>query len=462
LFFSSKEWGLREDVKDDINLSRPNGPNGTNGHDLPEEAGNVPNGPVTEAEAAAPPEEQAPAEPQPRFYNIDLDRMIGRLYKGRYLTPDNMLEDLVRIVKNAELAARVAGEVEQEQRAQAMLINARVMVDQAFDAQFRLDCARMAERQRERMKKAQEKEEERKKEKDGEAGQIPPAHPSTPPPPEDRENALEDERPADATHVDVDLTDRQFGGKRSRTISISGSRQRTPMDVDLQEPPAKRARGLSEVNGSSLTDTGGEDLQWQEQSRTAMDREPHANGIDSFHPQGHVTEASILATDGDFEAGVPSNAIMEGVQGADHPFDHIPDRSDLVSSGTPSGVAVSSASSLPGGGLNAFVSAGQVQPNGIYTTNPLHSEGSQSVAPAALSPPPEPLPPFVINDKAVDSLAVFLRSDTSGLNVEELEQLRAACYDTVWRARREWNRDPLIDELRELAEGFVEEAMQAK
>ena len=37
-----------------------------------------------------------------------------------------------------------------------------------------------------------------------------------------------------------------------------------------------------------------------------------------------------------------------------------------------------------------------------------------------------------------------------GMTIEELDQVRAACFDAIWRRRSDWNREPLAQELLEL------------
>lgn len=78
------------------------------------------------------------------------------------------------------------------------------------------------------------------------------------------------------------------------------------------------------------------------------------------------------------------------------------------------------------------------------------------------SPPPAPLPDFVLPTEALQELGRFLVSQTGDLTVDELEQLRAACYDCIWRARKDWNKTALIKEIREIAEEYVYELEESK
>lgn len=76
--------------------------------------------------------------------------------------------------------------------------------------------------------------------------------------------------------------------------------------------------------------------------------------------------------------------------------------------------------------------------------------------------PEEPDPPFVLPQGPLDSLQQHLEFGTHDLNVDQLEQLRAALCDTIWRGRKNWDRTGLVAELRELADEFLEECAEMK
>lgn len=71
---------------------------------------------------------------------------------------------------------------------------------------------------------------------------------------------------------------------------------------------------------------------------------------------------------------------------------------------------------------------------------------------------PEPLPEFVIPRDRVVQIEQSLTSSTEDLTIDQLEQLRAACFDVLWRGRKAWDRTEMLDELDELISDFVEEA----
>ncbi|GAA5932227.1 hypothetical protein JCM3775_001165 [Rhodotorula graminis] len=84
-------------------------------------------------------------------------------------------------------------------------------------------------------------------------------------------------------------------------------------------------------------------------------------------------------------------------------------------------------------------------------------EEQQQRSPTPMEATPPPPPPFVVPDAEVDALSSFLTSSTDALNIDQLEQLRAACFDAVWRARSAWDRSAVVQELTELAHEFVDE-----
>lgn len=83
----------------------------------------------------------------PPLYDMDLERMHAELFKGRYLIPQDFLDDIGKIVHNANV--RSHEDLDRLYRAQAMFTAAQVSI-QEFDPQLRLECERMAVRERQR------------------------------------------------------------------------------------------------------------------------------------------------------------------------------------------------------------------------------------------------------------------------------------------------------------------------
>ncbi|KAI6160935.1 hypothetical protein EDD17DRAFT_1828444, partial [Pisolithus thermaeus] len=119
--------------------------------------------------------EPLPQQPQPEphptiqlpvLYDMDLERMHIDLYKDKYLTPQDFLDDIRKIVHNATVCAHVDGD--RLHKAQAMLTAAEMSVLE-FDPHFGVECRRMAVRERKR-REERKKERERGREKEDENG----------------------------------------------------------------------------------------------------------------------------------------------------------------------------------------------------------------------------------------------------------------------------------------------------
>ncbi|KAG9317029.1 hypothetical protein JVU11DRAFT_1211 [Chiua virens] len=70
---------------------------------------------------------------------------------------------------------------------------------------------------------------------------------------------------------------------------------------------------------------------------------------------------------------------------------------------------------------------------------------------------PTPLPDFYVNEGSLLNLQHQLKTRTSQLSIEQLEQLRATCLGSIWRHRTEWNRDALVGELMDVLNEFLED-----
>ncbi|GAA5972277.1 hypothetical protein JCM11641_002388 [Rhodosporidiobolus odoratus] len=95
--------------------------------------------------------------------------------------------------------------------------------------------------------------------------------------------------------------------------------------------------------------------------------------------------------------------------------------------------------------------------DGAATQGEQEPEVSSTRTPTPMAATPPPLPDFILDSFQVDAFASLLVDRTSSLNVDQLEQLRAACFDTVWRLRARWDRKGMVEELEELVREFVEE-----
>lgn len=115
---------------------------------------------------------------------------------------------------------------------------------------------------------------------------------------------------------------------------------------------------------------------------------------------------------------------------------------------------------IGGGGPTTAISAEPASANGSpakeFTPAPREPTPAPKEPTPAKSPTPPPVyPPLEVPD--LSALRAALRDHTGLLTVEELEQLRAALLDRVWRSRQSWDRGPLVEGLEMFVRRYLDE-----
>ncbi|WFD44071.1 TAT-binding protein-like protein 7, AAA ATPase [Malassezia psittaci] len=272
------------------------------------------------------------------IYTMNLDKMQKRLYYNRYLTCDAFMEDIQKIVSNAEEAHEV--DTDRVFRARQMQNLATILLDQYMDTQFRLDCERMKERVLAREHAAQIEAEKRKE------AEVYPRRPNG-----QRYSARQQGQLPGPDHL-IDIGTVRIASKRARSQSCAAT--------------------TSEANQESTQ---------------------------------HDTE--------DTNATQPTE-----MQDSDGPSNDLTKRMRLESS-----EAATNTTAI------------DIDPSYESTTN---ASTMTSI-------------------EAQTDLIAHLTHATDGFNVEQLQQFRAACFDTIFLHRTQWDRTELFNSLHILANDLANE-----
>ena len=390
---------------------------------------------------------------EPPLFDMDLERMNVELYKGRYLTLEDFLDDIRKIVHNTSV--KVNEDPERLFRAQAMLTAAEVSC-QDFDPQFRLECQRMAVRERQRREEVRKnKEKEKAADQPAQNGEYAPGT---------RRSARHNGQEPEIAITDPVQLERKLKRQRSNGAEMTPSEDENGERVtkksrtdgeNVGEPPhtptiVGRSLGVRFADEVVLASPGsGAPLPLGEVNAEPQEP-PRRSGFDPalLNPMSPV----------DVQMSIP-------IDPPDNPFTAVPSSSETAV-----------ASPEPAPQLNGIVSL-----NGSVADAPVmvDGEGDRPVEsnPAAEAPAPEvalqlepepevpmeverspmPLPDFHLDEDGLADLKAYLRDATESLNVEQLEQLRATCLGLVWRHRQDWDRTSLVRELKAEAEEFVQE-----
>ncbi len=413
---------------------------------------------------------QLQVQVQPQLFDVDLERMHIDLYRDKYLTPEEFLNDIRKIVHNANV--RVEEDPERLYRAQAMLTAAEVSC-QDFDANFRMECERMAAREAKRREeyrknKAASKAAEAEKEKQNAEANAP--RRSTRNSGQPLEISITDPlklerrlKRARSTEGTAEPSEEENGdshtAKRSRVSSAEIQMDDVqPIAEHLPTPPERHHAVRFVDNVADKTEPS---------SPT-----PHANEPVAVFPT-HEQAPDPPASNGGFDPSLlnpmtpPLPLVAGSGQHSFHPF--APPHPDQIPEPLPEVPQV----------WQSPTNAPETTPQPLLPTEPqaessAHANGLDSQSADQVQQPqpveepapepmvviertPTPLPDFVVDPDAVSQLKQELQGKTEALNVEELEQLRAMCLARVWKHRSAWDRSELIRELRTLVHEFVEE-----
>ena len=393
----------------------------------------------------------------PVLFDMDLERMHVDLYKGKYLTPQDFLDDVGKIVHNTDIMA--SEDQDRLFKAQAMFTATQVSI-QEFDPGFRLECERMAPRERQR-REAHKKSKDKAKGKTGDSappvgtrrsarhnGQAPELSITDP---LKLERKLKRQRSNEGTgdsHGSSEENGDDRGGKRSKML-VSDDDDRDPLDLvgpDSQSRPST-VRFATDIENMQAHDNDATPMTGQEEFELQPPPTPTPHrrmGFDPFLLNPVSSDQLIVPP------GPPLPSLIDTIN-----------HTTLLHDTTPPEFQQHMSTQLMEQPIAQIPTPDIAGPSTPTATNPLTDH--QNVNPQPEPQPmiiertPTPLPDFHVDESLLHSLQADLRDTTGSLNVEQLEQLRATCLGSVWRHRAKWDRDALVGELQSLVKEFVGE-----
>ncbi|KIL57962.1 hypothetical protein M378DRAFT_54153, partial [Amanita muscaria Koide BX008] len=418
---------------------------------------------------------------QPKLYDMDLERMHDELYRGRYITPQDFLEDIAKILRNAE--ARAHEDLDRLHKAQAMYTFAEVSILE-FDPALRMECQRMAVRERKRREEHRKSREKLKEKED--AAQLLQQQQNG------NGNGMMTRRSARANGLELDIRitdpvklERRLKRQRSEAGGDASTDSHASEEGDGEGRESKRPKrapgtldgqqDIDELDIIGPSPVPSPRPQLQQQHHPHHPHHPH-------HQHQHVRFAGVERQPSPLphaplppEAG-PSSGILVERRGETTDVANPTPRKQtsgfdpfLLNPVSPSEpIFHHSRSPTPGHTMVNGISS-NIPPQPIQDADPSNPFFTPPAAPPRppLAPSmsamvvvertPTPLPDFHVDQGLLDELRRRLVQDTVSMTVEQLEQLRATCLGCVWRHRQEWNRDELLRELLKLVEEFAGE-----
>ncbi|KAK3695901.1 TAT-binding protein-like protein 7, AAA ATPase, partial [Vermiconidia calcicola] len=392
------------------------------------------------------------------YYNIEIVTIEKRLSNGYYKRPKDFLADIKRLAKDA----KTSGDQNRTLRANEMLANVEVdMVtletqQPALVAECEAVYERDQERERERVQKAREAE-RRGEEVPKVVPNVPPQHASKTTTETSGPVVLGQEVPGVRPPLGPITPARMHGlGIMSNTWSTTNGSHpshqtngstvpsRPNEDSEMLDSPAE---GYEQ---QGQTSTQGE---WTQ--RSAHTRVAHGSQVEQYHNSASTTTSGQKTSDKSNRSSGPytnsnNTQMSNGVPRPDHPDfsilpearggSQLPDTQEPQYSSQQSQPASQSQSSQPMAPPAPPLIHRQSSINDLLN-NPTTTTTSAAAAAAAQA--------IILDTPALSAFLTELVRRSSGLSVEQLEQVHASMMNVIWNGRGNWNRNWVMREVKE-------------
>ncbi|PLW20174.1 hypothetical protein PCASD_17518 [Puccinia coronata f. sp. avenae] len=367
----------------------------------------------------------------PKYYDVDLEKMHYKLYYNEYFTSQQFVADVQKIVYNAEQEHQrsLTEDHETVVKAQAMLTHTRVMVEQACDHQFDVDCHRMFERMKLRNPSfGQPKKRATPKEKnqplpERQSHRVCGLEPEIPYDPHFSDRGVKRMISGCDTHTDQERpTKRNKGPQPSAGGSVK--------DDELVPDHSAQATGeILEKSGGQAPDLPASTTPDYEPSPRKSTDEPDAPA--PVRSSASESCTNLLGTDKSHlnELGRPpaAPAQVDSLMG-----------DSTLQNGEP---GVHLAEQPHQNGWTEMGISSSIQQVQQTSLEPEQEVGSRR---AVEPPPPIVYPDFECPEHSLYALQTELVHSTDGLSIDYLEELRAGCWNIIWASRADFNRTSML------------------
>jgi SpoVK/Ycf46/Vps4 family AAA+-type ATPase len=420
-----------------------------------------------------------------QYYNLDLVNIEKRLSNGYYKRPKDFLFDVKTMAKDS----RVYGDGERTLKANEMVNNVEVDMEQIGLAQPDLvkECEAVYQRELERERKAKEK-----RDKKLAAGQEVPDDVAKVPPqqsivttetsgpivlgePVPGRTAMPPVTPLRLSAPTGPMTNGTSADGAGHVSQQNGSTVLSRTDEDAHMTDSQDLNANTQHDHQTPSRIGTQTQKSQASVRTFMapnsnPQEYHNSASTTTNTSGRKTDRSSGAkftssTNGATPAGFDLSNMIPHASGSQL----LPDTQGLSSSYYQNSYPQLFSANLLAIPEVHYVSS---QPS---NSQPSQSSSSQHNTMPAPAPPRHTTnlgsilnndttaPQLIINETHINEFHDLIVSQTGGCSLEQLEQITAALMDAIWKQRAEWNREVVLHEVKDAFNDIIADivAMQA-
>nr|POF15522.1 tat-binding like 7 [Quercus suber] len=372
------------------------------------------------------------------YYNLDIVTIEKRLSNGYYKRPKDFLADIKRLAKDA----KAFGDQDRTLKANEMLANVEVDMGTIETTQPALVAECEAVFEREQQRETERLEKIREAERRGVS--VPKVIPNVPP------QAASKTTTETSGPVYWGTTNGSHPSNHTNGSTVPSRPQEDSEMPDSQPDPHEWP------NNSS---PGQQNTQGQRSQKSAHTQLAHGSQLDQYQNSASTTTSGNKTSDKSGRSSGPFSLATDasnGVRNAIHPLSNLGPASGASQLPDTQEVQYPSSQSQP---------ASQSSPHMAPPAAPIIPHRS-SIA-AVLNDPGEAAPTeednnlraqqLVLDTNFMDQLHNELVRRSSGLSVEQLEQVNAGLMNVIWEMRSEWNRNKLLRRLQDTFNEIVED-----
>ena len=389
------------------------------------------------------------------FYNLEIVTIEKRLSNGYYKRPKDFLADIKRLAKDS----KTSGDYDRTLKANEMMANVEVDMTTLEQSQAALvaECEAVYERDQERERQRMQKV--REAERRGE--DVPKIAPNVPPP-QASKTTTETSGPV--------VLGQDVPGVRPALLPVTPSRLHGPSPVSN---PWSVTNGSHQTNGSTVPSRPYEDSEmvdsqqeFDQQGNQQQDpfspSQPNTQGqtftqesahtrvapgsqAEQYHNSASTTTSGQKTSDKSNRSSGPHSVntqMSNGVRAGDHPDfsilpearggSQLPDTQEQQFSSQSQPTSQPDKTMAPPPNRRSSITALLNDPAGEA------SDGNDASGQPSCDEPKQPR--LVVDQDSFNKFHEQLVKSSSGLSVEQLEQVNASMMDIIWRQRSDWNR----------------------
>ncbi|KAI7482751.1 AAA-domain-containing protein [Hortaea werneckii] len=410
------------------------------------------------------------------YYNLEIVTIEKRLSNGYYKRPKDFTADIKRLAKDS----KTSGDYDRTIKANELLTNVEVDMDDlektypALVAECEAVYEREQARERERLTKASEAQEK--------GDDVPKITPNVPP------------HGASKTTTDT-------SGPIMLGQDVPGVPQLpfTPNRLAGPSPDSRRWSTTDGTNGTHLShytngwtepsrhedsemldsqvdhqgqqswgqagSPGQHNTQGQRSQRSAHTQLAYGSQLDQYQNSASTTTSGKKTSDRSSGPFSLNTQLSNGMAGRDRP-----DFSEMPPTGGGSQIPDTQEQVAPSSQQSAFGSQGSqpMGPPAVPQQNQRHSIAINTIlnenegAERGAKQPPSANARIILDTSILDSMHMELARRSSGMSVEQLEQINAAMMTVIWDRRGEWNRDRVLFDVKEAFNATMEDIMECQ